>query len=255
MFVSNTRILALMETMMRRFWKATLAALSFTAFVGVAGCASAQPYGYDSYGPGYDDNYADGYGYNQPPGGVPYDYDSGGYCDEWGCPDDYYDLPVYYGSVYYGGSWFNGPLYYRDWGGGRQFWVHGGWHSDGWRGPRPSWYREGRYGPALGRSFYGSNRFGGGYAQQYRGGYNRGFDNRGFNRNDGNASRFGNRSFAPQAQAAPQAQQRFGGQRFGNPSGQRQNVQRSDAGRADRGQHNAAPRGGGDRGDHGGHSR
>lgn len=188
------------------FWKATLAALSITAFAGAAGGANAQPYGYDNGRPGYDDRYDsgdpyavddnrtaaneygyDGYGYDQPPGGVPYDYDTGGYCDAYGCPDDFYDLPVYYGPVYYGGSWFDGPLYYRDWYGRRQYWVHGGWHYDAWSGPRPSWYRTGTYGPALGLNFYRSNQFRSGFTQ-------RGFADRGnFGRNDFNRPSFGNR--------------------------------------------------------------
>ena len=28
----------------------------------------------------------------------------------YGCPDDYYDLPLYYGDVYYGNSWYQRPL-------------------------------------------------------------------------------------------------------------------------------------------------
>ena len=70
------------------------------------------------------------------PGAVAYDYDSGGYCDRWGCPDEYWDMPVYYGPVFYDGSWFQGPTYYRDYGGARWFWVHGGWRRDEWRHPR-----------------------------------------------------------------------------------------------------------------------
>ena len=89
------------------------------------------------------------------PGAVAYDYDSGGYCDRWGCPDEYWDMPVYYGPVFYDGSWFQGPTYYRDYGGARWFWVHGGWRRDEWRGPRPKWWRgDYRFGPALGYGFY-----------------------------------------------------------------------------------------------------
>ena len=35
------------------------------------------------------------------PGAIGFDYDSGGYCDDWGCPDEYWDMPVYYGPVYF----------------------------------------------------------------------------------------------------------------------------------------------------------
>jgi hypothetical protein len=246
---------------MRTFWKATLAALSFTAFIGAA---AAQPYGGDGYANngyannGYPNNgyanngYGDPYGGSDdpyagddsstgvPPGGVPYDQSSGGYCDQWGCPDDYYDLPVYYGAAFYDGLWFDGPLYYRDGYGSRQYWVHGGWHADNWSGARPSWYAQGRYGPALGRDFYRSGSFRNANAQH---GFNRDFDNRGgFNGNSGNASRFGNRSFDNRqsfnagngarfanrsfaAQATPQVQDRSA--RFQGP-------QRSAAGGQDR---------------------
>jgi hypothetical protein len=213
---------------MRHLWKATLAALSLTAFAGLAGCAP----GY--YDAGY---YGDGYG----PDGVYYDYASGGYCDAWGCPSDFYDMPVYYGSVYYGGSWFNGPHYYRDRNGRREYWVHGGWHNDDWRGARPNWYRPGRTGPALGRDFYRSERFRN-ESRRDRGGVNNRGARPGFQR-DGNR---GGRNAAPQSQAAPQAQPNNGGPAFRNG----RFLPRSDS--------NAGNRGGGPRssgGDHGGGNR
>lgn len=108
--------------------------------LGAGGCVQGQGgyYG-DPYGGGY---YADS------------DY---GYCDAYGCPSDYWNQPVYYGSIYFNNAWLDGPFYYRDWGGARQYWVHGGWHNDSWRGARPDRYREGRYGPALGRDYYRTN--------------------------------------------------------------------------------------------------
>jgi hypothetical protein len=94
------------------------------------------------------------------PGAVAIDYGSGGYCDDYGCPDMYWDMPVYYGPVYYGGRWFQGPIYYRDYGGTRWYWVRGGWRTDQWRGPRPAWWRGGyRVGPALGYAYYARNGF------------------------------------------------------------------------------------------------
>ena len=116
---------------MRIIWKAAIAAVSFGV---LAGC---QPYDY------YDDGYYGG---------------SYGYCDAYGCPGNYWDMPVYYGSVYYGGSWLNGPFYYRDYDGRRQFWLRGGWRDDAWRGARPPQYRDGRFGPPLGRDWYRNNR-------------------------------------------------------------------------------------------------
>lgn len=94
------------------------------------------------------------------PGAVGFSYDSGGYCDDWGCPDEYWDMPVYYGPVYFEGRWVNGPLYYRDWRGERMYWIRGGWRRDTWRGPRPHWWKGNyRYGPALGYNFYLRNGF------------------------------------------------------------------------------------------------
>jgi hypothetical protein len=124
------------------------------------GAPSGTPYnqynqGYDQYDQGYgpDQGYGDPYA-EQAPSCDPY----------YGCPDDYYDLPLYYGDVFYDGGWATGPFFYRDYGGRRQFWTHGGWHSGQYRG--------GRFGPALGRSFYTNRNFGGGGG--YRGGFNRG---------------------------------------------------------------------------------
>jgi len=115
-------------------WKLTLPALCLAAFAGLGACV---PPGEDGDGGDY---YAGGYG--------------GGYCDAWGCPDEFWDYPVYYGSIYYDGAWLTGPVYCRDISGRREYWVHGGWHNDGWRGERPAQYPAGRVGPALGRDFY-----------------------------------------------------------------------------------------------------
>ncbi len=93
--------------------------------------------------------------------GIGFSYDSGGYCDRWGCPEDYWGYPVYYGPVYYSGAWYRGPVYYRRIDGAYWYWIHGGWHRDEWRGPRPAWYRHAhyRYGPALGYDYYRGHGF------------------------------------------------------------------------------------------------
>ena len=49
--------------------------------------------------------------------GIGFSYDSGGYCDQWGCPDAFWDYPVYYCPVYFRGDWYKGPTYYRREGG------------------------------------------------------------------------------------------------------------------------------------------
>src|SRR5258706_10598622 len=113
---------------MKDLFKAAIIAFGVTGALA-AMPASAQPYddpgGYDqAYGPD-DGSYDQGYG-DQGYGDQEYVDPDYGYCDpDYGCPDDYYDLPLYYGQVYYGGSWYPGPLYYRDYSGGPPF--LGGW--------------------------------------------------------------------------------------------------------------------------------
>ena len=128
----------------------------------------------------------------------------------------------------YDGAWFNGPFYYRDYGGRRQFWTHGGWHDGRYRG--------GRFGPALGRNFYAKRGFGGrgfnrGGNWGGRGGQNfagRGFNGGGINRGFAGRSNF---------QAQPQARQNFGFQGRGNWGGwNRQNFQSGGGGWQGRGQ-------------------
>jgi hypothetical protein len=160
-----------LEQQMRSFWKAAAVALAMGAAAAMPAMAQpsedygspAAPDGYYDDGGYYQGTYDDGaygddyygdQGYDDPYADAYYGEDAYGYCDEYGCPDDYWALPVYYGPVFYDDIWFNGPLYYRDWGGRRQYWIRGGWRYDGWRGSRPAWYREGRYGPALGLNWY-----------------------------------------------------------------------------------------------------
>lgn len=151
--------------MMKTIWKA---ALGVTALGMLSACVP-----YDGYYDGGD--YAGGGGW--------------GYCDGFGCPDDYWDRPLYYGSVFYGGSWRSGPFYYRDYNGGRQYWLGGGWRNDDWRGPWQPQYRSERYGPPLGRDWYRNNRPDFDSNRVGRPGFNRGGDN---NRGDNNPPRGGN---------------------------------------------------------------
>jgi hypothetical protein len=92
-------------------------------------------------------------------GPIGFDVYSGGYCDRWGCPSEYWGYPVYYGPVYYGSAWYRGPVYYRSVGAERWYWIHGAWHRDQWRGPRPAWARNYHYGPALGLDYYRAHGF------------------------------------------------------------------------------------------------
>ena len=186
---------------------------------GVTGVFAAAPASAQSYDPGYDEPYYDegaydpGYeqGYDQ------YAYDDSyygddayGYCDAYGCPEDYYDLPVFYGDVFYDNSWLTGPIYYRDWGGRRQFWIRGSWRSSQYRGVR--------FGPALGRGWYRQNQAfrpgfnrnayrGNGYRS--RGSYGqRSYGQRNFGQRDGG---YRQRSFSGNSNFAPNNAQSFRG--------------------------------------------
>lgn len=97
-------------------------AIAFDAAMALALSVSA------CAGPAYYDNGYAGADYN------PYcDY----YSPPWGYPPDYCRYRVWNEPVYYGGVWFNGPIYYRTLGGVNSFWLNGGWRRDEWRGPRP----------------------------------------------------------------------------------------------------------------------
>jgi hypothetical protein len=46
-----------------------------------------------------------------------------------GGPDPACVYPYYEGPVFFSGTWYNGPIRYRDFRGHREFWIHGGWHQ------------------------------------------------------------------------------------------------------------------------------
>ena len=91
--------------------------------------------------------------------GVNFSYDTGGYCDSAGCPDEFWDLPIYDCPVFYRGQWYMGPVYYRHERGTTWYWVRGDWRSDEWSGPRPDGFCVGRLRPALGFDFYERHGF------------------------------------------------------------------------------------------------
>ena len=69
-------------------------------------------------------------------------------------------MPVYYCPVFYRGSWYRGPVYYRHHRNRTQFWIRGGWRYDEWqRDYRPSWACTDRFGPALGFEYYDRHGF------------------------------------------------------------------------------------------------
>jgi hypothetical protein len=79
--------------------------------------------------PVYEGYYGPGY---YPPGPCAgYNYYYSGYCG----------YPVYSDPVFIGGVWYNGPHYYRWWGGRPYVWAHGGWHGDYRGGHGGRWHR------------------------------------------------------------------------------------------------------------------
>jgi len=113
----------------------TFAKLAFGALMlGGAALASATPASAHvsvgvSFGFGYP-----GYVYDNP---CAY-YDYYDVPPPWGLPPGYCGYRVYYDPVFWGGSWYRGPIYYRWHGGHRQYWLNGGWRHDEWRGRRPA---------------------------------------------------------------------------------------------------------------------
>ena len=85
-------------------------------------------------------------------------------CDPYYNDYDAYGCGAYYsGPVFIDGAWFNGPLRWRNWGGHREFWNHGGWHvGTGWRA---SGFHGRGFNPGLrgGRGGFGGGHFGGGH--------------------------------------------------------------------------------------------
>lgn len=129
---------------MRSILRASIVAAAALAAGAFAGVSSAQAAGF-SIGVG--------------PGGVNFSVSSGGYCDDRGCPDAFWDMPVYYCPVFYHGDWYRGPVYYRHTPDGNQYWIRGQWRFDAWRGPRPAWACNDRFGPALGFDYYEKHGF------------------------------------------------------------------------------------------------
>lgn len=124
-------------------------------------------------GPDYGPAYGPAYGYDDPCAYYDY-YDAP---PPWGLPPGYCGYQVYYDPVFWGGSWYRGPIYYRSYGGHRQYWLNGGWRHDEWRGRRPAhieWrsgghdaWRSGGYGDWRGGTYRrsGGDHFRGGNAR------------------------------------------------------------------------------------------
>src|SRR5712671_4067606 len=130
--------------------------------------------GYGGYDPNYGgDPYYDDYAYDE--GYYDPSYACDYYTPPWGYPPDFCSYQLWNEPVFFGGSWFSGPIYYRDYGGSRSYWLNGGWRHDEWRGARPGGIDWGRNGNTR---WTGDIRHGGrGFAGGNFGGRS-GFDNR-----------------------------------------------------------------------------
>lgn len=174
---------------MKRFSRAAFGAL----FLAGAALFASQPARADvgiGFSFGYDGGYfADSCDY----------YDYYDVAPPWGLPPDYCEYPVYYEPVYWGGSWYRGPIYYRWYGGERLYWLNGGWRRDGWRGARPSirWTDHGGWhgGHAWGGRFDGNRGWGDGH-RNWSGGNNRGWGDGHRNWSDRNNRDWGNRNWS-----------------------------------------------------------
>ena len=128
---------------MKQFAKAALGALAIAGAATVAMTAPAAAgvhigIGIGIPGPGYGPPppapYYEGYygpGYYPPGPCAGYNYYYSGYCG----------YPTYSDPVWIGGRWYNGPHYYRWWGGRPYVWAHGGWHGDYRGGHGGRWHR------------------------------------------------------------------------------------------------------------------
>jgi hypothetical protein len=87
-------------------------------------------------------NYYEGGSY---PVSASYDPNCDYYSPPWGYPSDYCQYQLWNEPVFYSGSWYSGPIYYRNVGGANWFWLNGNWRRDEWRGARPriDWNRGG----------------------------------------------------------------------------------------------------------------
>lgn len=99
------------------------------------------------------------HGHDDRGGAITFSTETGGYCDNAGCPDHFWRYPVHYGPVFVQGRWFRGPVYFRGDRYGREYWVRGGWHRDEWRGRRPGWAQQSHDGPPLAFEYYADHGF------------------------------------------------------------------------------------------------
>ena len=114
-----------------------------------------------------------GYGYYGPPRAAAICNPYSRYYDPYECDDYYSDYYDYYDGppIFFDGAWYSGRLQSRYYGGHRQFWVGGGWHtSERYNGG--GHFYAGGHGGYSGHSGYGGHGdySSGGHGGSYRGG-------------------------------------------------------------------------------------
>ncbi len=120
-----------------------------------------------------------GYGYYGPPRAAAICNPYSRYYDPYECDDYYGDYYDYYDGppIFFGGTWYDGPLQSRYYGGHREFYVNGGWHtSDHYRGGGHFYAggHSGYSGGGRGGSYSGGGGFhggGGSYGGSHSGGH------------------------------------------------------------------------------------
>ena len=109
--------------------RVTTLLLAATALSALCACEPYHPY----YEARYEGPPPPGYY-----GGAPYD-------DPCFTNEDYCGYAYYDGPIWWDGAWYGGPHRWRDWDGGRQFWVRGGWHGDVRMGDHGAWHGPGHW--------------------------------------------------------------------------------------------------------------
>ncbi len=129
---------------MKSVAKAAFGAVALGAlFAGLSAC---EPYPVHPYGP------PPGPGYYGPPPDADYydgapgpDYQSSYYEDPCDTDPAYCDYGYYEGPLWFGGAWYGGPHRWRNGNGGREFYVHGGWHNEARAGRGGNWHGPGLF--------------------------------------------------------------------------------------------------------------
>lgn len=205
---------------MKRFSKAALTALLLAGAAVFSSAPARADWGI-GFSFGTDDTY-----YGDPCDYYDY-YDA---APPWGLPPDYCEYPVYFGEVYWGDTWYRGPIYYRWANGQRMYWINGGWRRHQWHGgghPRIQWHDRG------------------GWSR----GYGHGYHDRGVGYRDGGGHRDGGPGYSGRGGGSRDGGPGYSGRGRGDGSGNKSSGRGGSGGKSGP----SSRGGGGNGGGHGGH--